>query len=189
VSQGVAVGGGRLAALSLLLEPAVFQGFLRQDLATRRHADAVTRLVWRANPATHHAPSPPASWGRWGDQNSDQNVSSSTYVKSRGTSPGGWRYQLSTGSWPKVSASQKPAASSQIARSATNVSSQGLGRQRTRPAGRLRRGKPVEQQRLLACRSPRLRWHSPSAKVTDARSGVPADGTTYPSEQNAASVG
>jgi len=31
--------------------------------------------------------------------------------------------------------------------------------------------------------------HSPSAKVTDGRPGVPADGTTYASEQNAASVG
>jgi hypothetical protein len=60
MSQGVAVGGERLAALPLLLGPTVFQGFLRQDLATRRHADAVTRLAWRPNPAMHRAPPPPA---------------------------------------------------------------------------------------------------------------------------------
>ena len=47
-------------------------------------------------------------------QNSRQTVSSSTYVSSRGSSSGGWRYQSS--------------ASAQIPSSATNVSSPGSSR-------------------------------------------------------------
>ena len=106
--------------------PAVFQSFFRQDLATRRHADAVTRLVRRANPSTHRAPSPPASGERWGNQNSDQRTCLHPRgVKSRDSSSARWRYQSSTGSWAKASASRKPSASPQIASSATNVSSRG----------------------------------------------------------------
>ncbi len=47
-----------------------------------------------ANPAAraHRLRGPLARWGRCGNENSRQNVSSSTYVSSRGSSSADWRY-------------------------------------------------------------------------------------------------